>query len=37
LSHDIDTGKAEAKYSDGVLELKLPKKSNGSSKELKVQ
>ena len=37
LGHDIDAGKAEAKYSDGVLELKLPKKSNGASKELKVQ
>ena len=37
LGHDIDAGKAEAKYADGVLELKLPKKSNGSSKELKVQ
>jgi HSP20 family protein len=37
LGQDIDAGKAEAKYSDGVLELKLPKKANGSSKELKVQ
>jgi HSP20 family protein len=37
LGYDIDAGKAEAKYADGVLELKLPKKSNGSSKELKVQ
>ncbi len=37
LGHDIDAGKAEAKYSDGVLELKLPKKANGASKELKVQ
>ncbi|HTQ73304.1 MAG TPA: Hsp20/alpha crystallin family protein [Burkholderiales bacterium] len=37
LGHDIDAGKAEAKYADGVLELKLPKKSNGSTKELKVQ
>jgi len=37
LGHDIDAGKAEAKYSDGVLELKLPKRANGSSKELKVQ
>jgi HSP20 family protein len=37
LGCDIDAGKAEAKYADGVLELKLPKKSNGSSKELKVQ
>ncbi|HKW39329.1 MAG TPA: Hsp20/alpha crystallin family protein [Burkholderiales bacterium] len=37
LGSDIDAGKAEAKYADGVLELKLPKKANGSSKELKVQ
>ena len=37
LGSDIDSGKAEAKYHDGVLELKLPKKGNGSSKELKVQ
>ena len=37
LGHDIDAGKAEAKYADGVLELKLPKKANGSTKELKVQ
>jgi HSP20 family protein len=37
LGSDIDSAKAEAKYHDGVLELKLPKKSNGSSKELKVQ
>jgi len=37
LGQDIDAGAAEAKYADGVLELKLPKKANGSSKELKVQ
>ena len=37
LGSDIDSAKAEAKYQDGVLELKLPKKSNGASKELKVQ
>ena len=37
LGHDIDAGKAEAKYADGVLDLKLPKKANGSTKELKVQ
>jgi len=36
LGSEIDSGKAEAKYQDGVLELKLPKKSNGSSKELKI-
>jgi HSP20 family protein len=37
LGSDIDTAKAEAKYHDGVLELKLPKKTNGASKELKIQ
>jgi HSP20 family protein len=37
LGSDIDVAKAEAKYNDGVLELKLPKKANGSAKELKVQ
>jgi HSP20 family protein len=37
LGSDIDSAKSEAKYQDGVLELKLPKKANGSSKELKVQ
>ena len=37
LGSDIDSAKSEAKYQDGVLELKLPKKANGSSKDLKVQ
>ena len=37
LAHDVDEGKAEARYQDGVLELKLPKKSNGSAKTVKVQ
>src|SRR6266545_1565077 len=37
LGSDIDAAKAEAKYQNGVLELALPKKANGSSKELKVQ
>ena len=37
LAHDVDGSKAEAKYSDGVLELKLPKKANGSAKTVKVQ
>jgi HSP20 family protein len=37
LGSDIDAAKAEAKYHDGVLELKLPKKEKGSSKELKVE
>jgi HSP20 family protein len=37
LGQDIESAKAEAKYHDGVLELKLPKTSNGHAKELKVQ
>ncbi len=37
LAHDIDESKSEAKYSNGVLELRLPKKTNGASKQLKVQ
>jgi HSP20 family protein len=37
LGCDIDAATAEAKYSDGVLELKLPKKANGSTRDLKVQ
>jgi HSP20 family protein len=31
LMHDVDQGKAEAKYQDGVLDLTLPKKSNGGA------
>jgi HSP20 family protein len=31
LMHDIDQTKAEAKYQNGVLELTLPKKSNGGA------
>jgi len=37
LGQDIDSSKAEAKYQDGVLELTLPKTSNGSARELKIQ
>ena len=37
LGSDIDAATAEAKYADGVLELKLPKKAYGSTKELKIQ
>lgn len=38
LMHDVDQGKAEAKYQDGVLELTLPKKNNGGAvKELTVK
>ena len=37
LQHDIDQGKAEAKYQDGVLELTLPKKETASAKKLTVK
>lgn len=38
LDCNIDESKAEAKYSDGVLELTLPKKTgNNSCKQLAVQ
>ncbi len=30
LMHDVDQSKAEAKYQDGILELTLPKRSNGA-------
>lgn len=36
LEHDIDDGKVEAKYLDGVLELTLPKRANGSAKKIVV-
>ena len=37
LAHDIDQAKAEAEYKDGVLQLTLPKKSNGEVKKLTVK
>jgi HSP20 family protein len=37
LDSNVDEAKAEAKYADGVLELTLPKKGNGSAKRLAVQ
>lgn len=36
LDHDIDDAKAEAKFQDGVLELKLPKKPGSAAKQLTV-
>ena len=36
LDRNIDEARAQAKYSDGVLELTLPKKGNGSGKRLTV-
>jgi HSP20 family protein len=37
LAQDVDEAGATAKYSDGVLELRLPKKAATSSKKLTVQ
>jgi HSP20 family protein len=36
LSSAVDEGKADAKYADGVLNLRLPKKATGSAKRLSV-
>ena len=37
LPQEVDEGKAEAKYRDGVLELKLPKKAAAQRKQVTVQ
>lgn len=37
LAHDVDEARAQAKYSDGVLELTLPKKAASSAKKLAIQ
>ncbi len=37
LGQDVDETKAEAKYSDGVLELTLPKKATTAGKTLSIQ
>ena len=36
LADEVDQGKVQAKYSDGVLELTLPKKPGSSSKEIRI-
>ena len=36
LASDIDDAKADAKYQNGVLELRLPKKATSSSRKLSV-
>lgn len=36
LDSDVDQASADAKYKDGVLELRLPKKAQGSGKKLAV-
>lgn len=37
LPYEIDLGSAEAKYQDGVLDLTLPKRGAGESKQLTIQ
>lgn len=37
LGHEIDEAKAVAKYTDGVLELTLPKKAAARAKQIAVQ
>ncbi len=37
LAHDIEESAAEARYRDGVLELRLPKKSAPAAKRLTIQ
>ena len=37
LAHEVDEAKAPAKYSDGVLELTLPKKASTAAKKLAIQ
>jgi HSP20 family protein len=37
LLHDVDEAQAQAKYSDGVLELTLPKKAGTATKKLEIK
>ena len=37
LGQDIDENATEAKYSDGILELNLPKKASASAKRITIQ
>lgn len=37
LPQEVDEGKAEAKYQDGVLSLTLPKKAGATSKQITIQ
>jgi HSP20 family protein len=36
LDSDVDEGKVEAKYADGVLKLKLPKKTTAAARRITV-
>lgn len=37
LAHDVDPSKASAAYENGVLEIKLPKKSRSSARSLEIR
>lgn len=37
LPQEVDEGKAEAKFRDGVLELRLPKKAAAARKQIAMQ
>ncbi len=37
LAHDVDEAATEARYADGILELKLPKKASGKVKRIPIQ
>ncbi|MBU1397087.1 MAG: Hsp20/alpha crystallin family protein [Gammaproteobacteria bacterium] len=37
LLHDVDDAQAQAKYSDGVLELTLPKKAGTATRKLEIK
>jgi HSP20 family protein len=37
LEHDIDETATEARYADGILELKLPKKASAKVKRITIQ
>jgi HSP20 family protein len=37
LPQEVDEGKAEAKFRDGVLELRLPKKAAAARKQISIQ
>ena len=36
LEHDIDDNAVVARYTDGVLDLTLPKKAGGASKQIQI-
>jgi len=37
LDQDVDEDTAQAKYTDGILELRLPKRSGAKSKSIAIQ